>query len=179
MRIFAHRTNDPAKWNLLAASGFGLEVDVRMRGGKLVLCHDPDEHGASIDVLVSFLKSHPDTHVLLDVKEDNTIDAIADAISDVKSQCIVIDAIVPDMFRAIWHGIKTLGRKSKYESTCVPGQHGAWLDYVFDRNELVRLPSVYLVSPELHGRMLGQTYIDQAKSYGIAGVCTDVPERWV
>lgn len=178
-RVFWHRANDPDTIGKAAKGGFGIEVDVRSIEGVLFLNHDPIY--VCPDWSFQHLLAGFPGEIILDIKETGILGLVIASLSDIDiplDRCYAADLIVPDMLVAERHGLRTLARKSRYESIQGPF-YGEWIDYVFGPEDLPEtLRPAFLVSPELHQRPLTEDFIVAALARSYDAVCTDRPETW-
>lgn len=191
MKLFLHRANTHERLTKCLENGWGAEVDVRTHMGDPYLSHDPIK---SADGLVDLTElvwyAEHGVEIILDFKESGIIDPFLPWVQARPESWLATDLIVPDQIYAEARGLRTLARNSVHASTegwCVRERiegtfHGQWMDYVQDllavKEPLEASKNVYLVSSELHGWRLENQFIEAARTYGFAGVCTDYPLRY-
>lgn len=194
-RIFHHRRNTVA---LLAETptSFGVEIDIRCRGDRLVVTHDPFTEGPE---LAEWLRGYRHAGIIANVKEEGLERYVIDALAAVGvSDFFFLDQSFPFMRRWAKTGEKRAAvRVSEEESIETALRLGGRVDWVwvdcFDRfwlgeKDARRLIDaglrLCLVSPELQGRMDGAEIAEARAAFGrwrlpLHAACTKTPERWL
>ncbi len=178
MDILAHRGiwSTPREQNTLAAfrraldGGFGIELDIRDRGGKPVIAHDPAGSAAPLlDHVFLSLSGHPrfrSVRYALNVKSDGLAGGLARVVAKFRltRRCFAFDMSVPqmDVYLRTCRGVIPLASRQSDIEEPVFFQESpwVWLDELRDSwitaaviAKLVRRGKmVAVVSPELHGR---------------------------
>lgn len=194
-RIFHHRRNTAA---LLAETqpGHGVEIDIRCRGDRLVVTHDPFTDGPDLS---AWLRGYRHTGIIANVKEEGLEQHVLDAFAAAGvADFFFLDQSFPYLRRWADEGERRAAvRVSEEESldtalrlagrvdwVWVDCFDGFWLRDVEARRMIEAGLKLCLVSPELQGRF-DTAEIRQARSafagWGlpIHAVCTKTPERWV
>lgn len=189
--IIRHRVNSRTELDR-TDPGLGVEFDVRSRGGRLILAHDPGVDGEDLE---PFLEAAAGQRRLLvfNPKEDG----LEDELLRLARRCgveryFLLDLTLPTLVRlAARQGVREVGvRVSEFEP-----EEGAmrfkdlagwvWLDCFKGEppapallRRLRRVFQVCLVSPELQGfpRERIARFTDLAGS--VDAVCTKHPEDW-
>jgi glycerophosphoryl diester phosphodiesterase len=200
MIILAHRGlwHAEAEQNSAAAikraldAGFGVETDLRDRGGSIVVSHDPPRGGEmSFESLLSIADLHPGPALLaLNVKADG-LQPLMESALRARHDYFLFDMSVPDMVVSIRRGLTCFTRKSDVEPEPVllDDVEGVWLDSFASSTAdvdaaaalVARGKKVAFVSPELHGRP-HQAYWTRLLESGLhlssdSMLCTDLPDR--
>lgn len=194
MLICQHRVNTPE--GLAATSTeFGVEIDVRSKGDKLLLEHDPYLDGVDFD---AWLDAYRHRFIVVNIKEEGLEARIAAALdARAITQWAFLDQSFPFLVRGLRAGeTRTMVRVSEFERpqtalALEPRPDWVWVDSFTgqypepeDLHDLVDVGyKLMFVSPELQGRDAGSE-VPRARSHfesaGIAldGVCTKRPELW-
>jgi hypothetical protein len=144
-------------------AGFGAEIDVRDRGGELVVSHDPPNGAAPS--LASVLASHAAAgrpgELAMNVKADGLCALLSAAMVDTP-RWTAFDMSVPDAVQYARAGAPILTRQSEFEPepALYPQSLGVWVDCFEGEwfteelvaGHLAAGKRICLVSPELHGR---------------------------
>jgi hypothetical protein len=201
--ILAHRglwtdpgeKNGPAALRAALDMGFGVETDLRDRGGMLVISHDPPGPGevqAAAAFLAEAARPGRDGLLALNIKADGLQGMVADALETAgigHDRVVVFDMSVPDGRGYLAAGLPVLSRLSELEPhrTWPERDAGVWLDDFGGLPDqaglalslLERGNRVVVVSPELHGRAhipLWRALRDGgAHRQAGFGLCTDHP----
>jgi hypothetical protein len=172
---------------------FGLEVDLRSSGNRIICHHDPFIEG--IDFL-EWLTAFEHSTLILNVKEDGLEQKIEELLkSRGIENYLFLDQAFPTLSKRLLNRkVKSLIRVSEFESTSAALNLGAdwvWLDsHTGDWSYLVEgIPmlkekniKVCLASPSLHGRKSDQEMeqikeISKKLSFKFDGICgKDVSE---
>jgi hypothetical protein len=191
--IIRHRINTVRE---LAEVGplCGAEVDIRSRGGRLILAHNPHTDGESLpDYLDAFARSKREGTLILNPKEDGLEDEILALLAarGIRNY-FFLDLTFPTMVRLAVRGgnDRVAVRVSEYESAetamKLKGMAGwVWLDCfsgnpppaeVADR--LREHFKICLVSPELEGYPAERIPEFLALRPRAAAVCTKHEQAW-
>lgn len=190
--IIKHRINTIQELSEIPEN-FGVEIDLRLYMGELVLAHNPFESG---DKFESWLEHFHHRIIILNVKEDGLETAIVDALrrKDV-AEYFFLDQPFPTFRKTALEGIPTSIRLSEYENS--PNLIGLdvqwfWLDcfsgnwdYLAKHSEVLKghNSKTCVVSPELQGREIGTepeqiAAVFEKLAIPIDAVCTKFPEQW-
>ncbi len=201
MKLLAHRGfwADGYERNSLEAivaagkNGYGVETDIRDRGGEVVISHDMPAAGTTTlrDVLATAGDAACQP-LALNVKADGLAEATAALLAEFEiPNVVVFDMSVPDHLAWLEAGVATLARWSDIEPSPVlaDASAGVWLDSVhrdlwWNPAELTSVVEsgrlVAFVSPELHDRQhLGVwAHIRERgwNHYDTVLLCTDFPD---
>lgn len=193
MIVVAHRRN---RLEELAATPreLGVEMDVRLRGDRLVVAHDPFEDGVDLH---HWLERYEHRLLIVNVKEEGLERLVlrrlaARGVEDF----FFLDQSFPFLMRTLRAGESRCAvRVSEYESVetalSLAGRaRWAWVDgfhgFPLPTESALRLQrSGYrtcLVSPELHGRDPAEIPVFKAMAAATGvpfdAVCTRQPEAW-
>ena len=168
----------------------GVEIDIRSKGNKLVLHHEPFCEGTDFEEWLEYFNH---ALVILNIKEEG-VEKKVQSLIDKKgiNNYFYLDLSFPFLVELVNAGQKNIAaRLSEYESieTCLALAEKidwVWVDYLdsFPLNEesyqrLIRHFKICLVSPELVGRENKikevQKHISEMK---IDAVCTKLPQTW-
>lgn len=193
MQIIQHRRNTRL---LLAStpSEFGVEIDLRSIGDRLIIQHDPYSDGEDFEAwLVEFRHQT----LILNVKEEGLEARLLDLTQRYGiDDFFFLDQSIPFLIRTAQGGERRCAvRLSEFEPIEAALRFAGMVDWLWLDNFTGRLPSITdirraigagfricLVSPELHGRSseeitaLRAHFIDANVS--LTAVCTKVPEAW-
>ena len=190
--IIKHRINTIKDLNEVPKK-YGVEIDLRLHMGEVVLAHNPFEGG---DKFESWLNHFEHGTLILNVKEDGLEDIIVGMLSEKGiSDYFFLDQPFPTLRKASQTGIPTSIRLSEYENSpnfrdltvkwiwldCFSGN---W-DYLLEHSEVLinHIAMNCVVSPELQGREIGSELEQVAKVFeklgiSIDAVCTKFPDIW-
>ncbi|MBI5698782.1 hypothetical protein HZC35_00540 [Candidatus Saganbacteria bacterium] len=189
MIIVRHRINTIAELQAIGPE-FGVEIDIRNAGRKLILHHEPWGEGEELD---EFLSHYRHKLLILNVKTEGVEDRVLELVKKHRiKECFFLDVTFPFIVKMAGKGFfKIAVRFSEYESveTCLAMKgkcDWVWVDCF---SQMPLTPDIYarlkehfkicLVSPDLLGRgeeiksyrnMLGQMPPD--------AVCADDWEAW-
>lgn len=195
IRIFHHRRNTAA---LLAdtPTSYGVEIDIRCRGNRLAVTHDPFTDGPDLS---AWLQGYRHSGIIANVKEEGLEQHVLDAFAEAGvSDFFFLDQSFPYLRRWAERGERRAAvRVSEEESIDTAMRLGGRLDWVwvdcFNRFWLQQADArrligaglqLCLVSPELQGRF-DSSEISQARAsfaeWGlpIHAVCTKLPAIWI
>lgn len=206
MEILSHRGwwKTPSEKNSMGAfrrafaAGFGVETDVRDKGGRLVISHDVPtaEEPEFADFLSVYSSSGGATPLAINIKSDGLQNLLAEALAKYGvTNYFVFDMSVPELIRYRGAGLSFFTRLSDYEPQPYGLQwaKGVWVDG-FDRDwsdmqmleEIMKAGlSLAVVSPELHQRdktdfwtVLREWHRGlAAPATGRVLICTDHPDE--
>jgi hypothetical protein len=195
MRVIAHRRNTLAEL-LATPTQYGVEVDVRTRGSRLIMHHDPFVDGEDF---VAWVDHYRHGTLILNVKEEGLEDHLIRLMADRGiDDFFFLDQSFPFLVKTARQGESRCAvRVSEFEHVGTALSLGGKIDWVwvdcFTRFPLTSADAarlrdagfrLCLVSPELHGR----TGLDEIAALrtvlaelGIApeAVCSKTPERWL
>ncbi len=183
MIIIKHRANTRQEIN----PKYGLEIDIRDYGGKLVLSHDiPNDQSEHLESFLSHIQEN--NFLAINIKSVEIESELKKILSKAKiSNYFTFDWPIPSLKKAINYDLNCAFRLSEYEKDIYPNCEWAWIDAFneiwYDADYLISLKNngikLALVSPELHGR---KSDIDKIKnlinSVEVDAICTDIPEYW-
>lgn len=174
---------------------FGVEMDVRSRGSRLVIHHDAFAPGEDFE---AWLGAYRHGTLILNVKEEGLEDRLLQLLADARiDRFFFLDQSFPFLIRTVRTGERRCAvRVSEYEAPATALSLGGLADWIWldsftgglpGGDDLARLAGVgfrtCLVSPELQGRDAAfevprmRAYFDAA-GFALAAVCTKVPELW-
>lgn len=194
MRIIVHRRNTMAELKAVPPQ-YGVEVDLRSRGERLILAHDPFVDGEDFD---SWLRYFRHGTLIANVKEEGLEERIKILLSERGiDDFFFLDQSFPFLVRTARNGERRCAvRVSEYEGigTALALAHlieWVWVDcftrFPLSTEDAAKLNSaglkLCLVSPELQGRSTpGEIAALRAilDERGIApdAVCTKFSEYW-
>ena len=193
MKIIRHRRNTLAE---LAATPreLGVEVDIRSRGDRLIVHHEPFVEGESFD---AWIAAYAHSTLILNVKEEGLEERLLAAMARHGiSDFFFLDQSFPFLLRTARAGERRCAvRVSEYESIetalSLAGMvEWVWVDcftrFPLDRRDADRLQQagfkLCLVSPELQGRDPREIAQMRALLAGqdirAEAVCTKEPALW-
>lgn len=159
MIIVIHRVNTISALQKIPAQ-YGVEIDLRADGGRIILNHEPFEGG---DDFEEYLKSYHHRLMVLNIKEAGIEQAVLDLVKkyDVKNY-FLLDVEFPYIYRAARQGVRAIAmRYSEDESLETALKYKGIVDWLWiDTN--TKLP-------------LTAEVISKIKDFKICLVC---PERW-
>lgn len=194
MKVIAHRRNTIEA--LQATPGkYGVEVDIRSVGDRLVIHHDPFVEGVSFD---AWLAHYRHGTLILNVKEEGLEARVIDLMrAHSISDYFFLDQSFPFLIKWARLGEKRCAvRVSEFESVetalSLAGMvEWVWVDcfskFPLSTEEGIRLREagfrLCLVSPELQGRTDEQEITKMQReladrAIAIDAVCTKRPEHW-
>lgn len=172
---------------------YGVEIDLRIHMGEVVLSHNPFEGG---DKFKMWLDHFQHKTLILNVKEDGLEDVIVGMLRDRGvSDYFFLDQPFPTLRKSIIASLPTALRLSEYENPINLENlkpDWVWLDsftgnwsYLAKHSEWLRSEKVKLcvVSPELQGRLNAdesQSIIELMRELNlrIDAACTKFPDVW-
>ncbi len=160
MEIIAHRINKIQELKTINPI-YGVEIDLRSYGNKLILNHEPFLNG---DKFEDFLKEYRHGTLVLNIKEsgiENTVLALMQKYNNVKNY-FLLDVEFPYIFSASRNKLKNIAiRFSEFESIQTVIKFKGLIDWVWI-DTFTKLP-------------LNQNAINILKGFKTCLVC---PERW-
>ena len=115
MEIIIHRVNKISQLKKVKKI-YGTEIDIRAKGSKLILNHDPSQNG---DYLKDYLKNYEHGTLILNIKESGIEDKVLKLVKENKhiKSYFLLDVEIPYMFKCIKKREKNLAvRYSVYEN---------------------------------------------------------------
>lgn len=98
MEVIIHRVNSLEQLNLIPKR-FGVEVDLRTFGSKLVLNHEPYGNGEIFD---NFIENYKNGTLILNIKEDGIEDEVLSKVKKAKIKSFfLLDVEFPYIFKSI------------------------------------------------------------------------------
>lgn len=191
MQLVAHRINSVKELKKIP-SHFGVEIDIRSRGNKLICQHAPWRDGVS---LKEWIKYYHHKLLILNVKEEG-IEVEAQALMKQYKieDYFFLDLSFPYLVKMVNAGEERVAiRFSEYESMetalAMAGKATwVWVD-CFTRmplgkkeyTALARYFKICVVSPELQGRSIDEIkeYKRQLSFFRIDAVCTKRMDLWL
>ncbi len=190
MQFIQHRVNRAAQLANIP-SEFGVELDLRDRGKRLILEHDPFGDGEDF---TSYLNHYRHGLMILNIKSERIEPRVLEAIQDADiDNYFFLDCSFPMIRWLIRQGQRKIAvRFSEFEpvesAMAMAGQiDWVWVD-CFTRMPLdgrsYQLLSTHFklcaVSPELQGRPVESiaAYAEQLQPYPVDAVCTKRPDLW-
>ena len=194
MQIIAHRRNTVEELQQTPHE-FGVEIDLRSYGSKLVVHHEPFSDAVSFD---DWLESYQHQTLILNVKEEGLEEACLDCVKKRSiSDFFFLDQSFPFLIKTSKTGERRCAvRVSEFESvetalTLAGKIDWVWVDcfskFPLSRTDGAQLKSagfkLCLVSPELQGRFDETEIADYRKllqdiDLAVDAVCTKRPELW-
>ncbi|WP_440708530.1 hypothetical protein [Herbiconiux sp. YIM B11900] len=192
--ICSHRVNEPTALDALDLR-YGVEMDLRSEGGRLILVHDAFTDGPDFE---DWLAHYRHRFIVLNTKEEGLETRIEEALARAGvTEWAYLDQSFPFLVRTLKRGeTRTMVRVSEYESVQTalalqPRPQWVWLDSFTgawpEAAELRLLAehgfSIMVVSPELQGRDLESEFEVITARFTEAGVplhgvCTKKPAVW-
>lgn len=194
MKLIAHRRNTRA--DLLATPHqYGVEVDIRSKGNRLIIHHDPFVEGESFD---DWITAYRHGTLILNVKEEGLEARLIDLMADHGiSDYFFLDQSFPFLVKWARAGERRCAvRVSEFESsetamTLAGKIDWVWVDcftrFPLSTEDAARLEDggfkLCLVSPELQGRDPVEEIPEMAallveRSIKAHAVCTKQPALW-
>ena len=193
MEIICHRGwwNEKEEQNSIKAferafdEGLGVEIDLRMESGDLVVSHDPWTLGSpylSFFKVLELWKSYSHPLLAINIKCDGMAPELTKAMGeDFRDRWFTFDMSIPEMRKFTGCSLPVASRISEFEDAD-PNHTLHWVD-CFDSDWWVHTESWrrdddrhVVVSSELHGRSYVELW-EATKSQGLFGICTDHPDE--
>lgn len=193
MIIVEHRKNTIAEL-LQVPVNHGVEIDLRLYQGQLVLAHDPFVPGECFD---EWIENFQHSLLIINVKESGLEEVILECIhsANIKNY-FFLDQPIPSVVKSIERGQATSARISEFENfawrsdfspewiwiDCFSG-NWEYLDQTLE-NIITLKRKTCIVSPELQGRfelfeLQNLRKIFSHHKFSPDAVCTKEPSRWV
>ena len=194
MQIIAHRINQIAQLNSLSPN-YGVEIDVRSAGDRLILSHEPFCGGEDLD---DWLMSFNHKTIIVNQKEEGLEERILSALEKRGiSNFFFLDQSIPFLVRWAKNGLKNIAiRNSYYEPVEMASRFAGLVEWVwfdnlnddeFDIQAMAYLQNlgfkICFVSPELQGRDFNR-HFSQVKrelvnfNLKFDAVCTKFCDQW-
>lgn len=190
MQFIAHRINTSAELRHTPAE-YGVELDLRDRGERLILQHDPFADGEDFE---AYLRDYRHGTLILNVKSERIEHRVLDAVRRHGIEdYFFLDSSFPMIRTLVAQGEHRIAvRFSEVEpiesALALAGQvDWAWIDCFtrmpLDADSYARLKQHFKlcgVSPELQGRSV-ETIADYARQlapYPLDAICTKRPDLW-
>jgi len=195
MEILRHKGNTPAAFRRAIKSGFGVELDIRDLGNRLVVSHDIPKKKAA--ALAGFLKTYAALGsrlpLALNIKSCGLQDKLAALLKNYGVRnYFVFDMAVPDTAGYFKRGFRVFTRQSEYERSpayydkadgvWLDEFNGHWLGPAEIQAHLKNRKKICVVSPELHKRDFRKEWsdlkrIEKSTGPGRLMLCTDHPRQ--
>jgi hypothetical protein len=173
--------------------GFGVETDLRDRGGRLVIAHDlPDSNSWAVESCFPlFPPVNSRVCFALNIKSDGLHGLVESFVKQLPFNYFLFDMSIPDTLGYLRKGLNVFTRQSEYEPepAFYEDVKGVWLDcfdLVWYNADLIEQHAkkdkeVVIVSSELHGRphlshwaLLKEWGVHKSDNYYL---CTDFPDQ--
>ena len=194
MELIAHRRNTITELRATPVK-YGVEVDIRSQGSRLVIHHDPLVNGESFE---DWIEAYRHGTLILNVKEEGLEDALLGIVARRQiEKFFFLDQSFPFLMRYANRGERRCAvRVSEYESietalTLAGRIDWAWIDcftrFPIDSAQARRLRQggfrLCLVSPELQGRdaatgIPALRALLKELAVTAEAVCTKRPDLW-
>ena len=191
MLTIAHRINTVAQLRQVPTH-YGIEVDLRDHGDRLILQHDPFATGEDFEAL---LAEYRHRMIVLNIKSERIEPRVLELLRNYRVQdYFFLDSSFPMIRWLISQGERRVAvRFSEFEpaemALALAGQvEWLWADCFtrmpFDRASYDRLKRAFkicIVSPELQGRPTSEiaSYCAQLAPYPVSAICTKRPDLWL
>ncbi|MDQ2730502.1 MAG: hypothetical protein M3Y56_02495 [Armatimonadota bacterium] len=191
MLKIAHRVNTAAELRR-APVDQGVEVDLRDRGDRLILQHDPFSDGEDFE---DYLRDYHHRFLILNIKSERIEHRVLELVRQANiTEYFLLDCSFP-MIRLLSEGGERRIALRFSESEPVEGVVAmagkvdwVWVDCFtrlpFTPEDYRRLKEcgfkLCVVSPELQGRPAGEieSFMQQLSAYPVDAVCTKRPDLW-
>jgi hypothetical protein len=190
MLYIAHRINTSSQLRDVPPE-YGIEVDLRDCGPRLILQHDPFSDGEDLE---QFLPHYRHAAIILNVKSERIEYRVLDCMKRFNiTNYFFLDCSFPMIRALVKHGEHRIAvRFSEYEpiesALALAGQvEWAWIDCFTKmplNEESYRCLKTHFklcaVSPELQGRSVETiaAYAEELRPYPVDAVCTKRPDLW-
>jgi hypothetical protein len=183
MILLKHRANTIEDFD----KRYGMEIDLRDFGDKLVISHDlPNQNSLKLEEFLSKIPN--ETFLAINVKSSE-IEIELKKILDKYNfkNYFTFDHSIPSLIKSIKCSLSCAFRLSEYEKEIIPNCSWVWVDCFekiwYDVEYLKSLKNltlkIALVSPELHGRKSEiHKFEEIVNSISVDVICTDIPEYW-
>ena len=159
MEIIVHRINKIKELKKIS-NNYGIEIDIRTDGSKLILNHDPFKRG---DRFIDYIENYKHKTLVLNIKEDGIENEVLNIVRSfsVKS-FFLLDVEMPYMYSATKKGQKNIAvRFSEYEDIAIAKQFKNKLNWIWI-DTATKLP-------------INKKNLNIIKNFKSCLVC---PERW-
>ncbi len=189
-KIYIHRVNTIDRMNSVPKS-YGLEVDLRSEGDKIILHHNPFETGPAFE---DFLKNYSHNGLILNCKTEGIEARILKLLGSYDiNDFFFLDLSIPFLVKTYKSGCgKIAARFSEYEPLEFVKKfkekcEWVWIDSFngeyFESRDLMILSKVFkicIMSPEIRGfdPEIIQGLKTRYDGINIDAVCTKTPELW-
>jgi len=191
MKFIQHRVNTVEQL-LGVPPEYGVELDLRDRGERLILVHDPFQDGEDFR---PYLREYRHGTMILNVKSERIEPRVLEELeaAGTVGDYFFLDCSFPMIRQLVARGEHRIAvRFSEYEPIEGPLALAGQVDWVWvdcftrlplDDATYARLSESFkicIVSPELEGHELGRIpeFVGQLAPYAIDAVCTKRPDLW-
>lgn len=190
MLTIAHRINTIAQLQDVPPE-YGVEVDLRDRGDRLILQHDPFRDGEDFE---HWLSHYRHALVILNIKSERIEHRVLERLREHRiTNYFFLDCSFPMIRTLHEQGERRIAvRFSEYETlagalSLADKVEWAWIDCFtrmpLDANSYRQLKAAFklcAVSPELQGRPVETipSFAEQLRPYPLDAVCTKRPDLW-
>ena len=191
MKFIRHRVNTVGQLRKVPHE-HGVELDLRDRGPRLILQHDPFADGEDF---APYLAEYRHGTMILNVKSERIETRVLDQLerAGTVSDYFFLDCSFPMIRQLVGQGEHRIAvRFSEFEPIEGPLSLAGEVDWVWvdcftrlpiNDETYARLSSSFkicIVSPELQGHDLGRIreFAEQLRPYAIDAVCTKRPDLW-
>ena len=190
--IIKHRVNTIEELNETPTM-YGVEIDLRLSMGQLVLAHDPFKNGENFEL---WLEHFQHGTLILNVKEDGLEELVAQKLKDKGiSDYFFLDQPFPTIRKSVYADLPVAMRLSEYENPMNLDElriDWIWLDsfsgdwsYLENHSKWLRNKKmkICVVSPELQGRPIEDEpelilFSLEKIELNLTAVCTKNSEYW-
>lgn len=190
MLKIAHRINTIEMLKQVP-SEYGLELDLRYQGDRIIIHHDPYVEGEDFE---DYLKHYQHQLIILNLKSEGLEDKVLELVkaAGVKNY-FMLDLSLPYLVKYSKHGVKDIAiRYSEYEPIELAMNFAGKVDWVWldcfngyylpdeDYEKLRANFKLCMVSPELQGMPIEEiaNFKKQLGTKTLDAVCTKKPELW-
>lgn len=189
--IYSHRVNSTIQLASVPSS-FGIELDLRSNGERIIVTHDPFTEGEDFE---SYLKQYKHSGIILNTKEEGLENRLIELMMRFEIEnYFFLDLSLPFLVKTIRNGCnKVAVRFSEYEPIEFVKKFEGMAEWIwvdcFTKNLLTPETYAYLnkhfkiciVSPELQGHPIEwiQQFQESFESFQIDAVCTKRPDLWL
>ncbi len=191
MKFIQHRVNTVGQLRQVPQE-HGVELDLRDRGKRLILSHDPFQDGEDF---APYLREYRHGTMILNVKSERIEHRVLEelAAAGTVGDYFFLDCSFPMIRQLVGQGERRIAvRFSEFEPIEGPLALAGHVDWIWvdcftrmplDDQSYARLCEAFkicIVSPELQGHDLGRIreFARQLEAYTIDAVCTKRPDLW-
>jgi hypothetical protein len=191
VQLIQHRVNTMAQLEQVPTD-FGVELDLRDRGPRLILQHDPFADGEDF---APYLRRYRHGTMILNVKSERIEHRVLDELQQAGTvrDYFFLDCSFPMIRKLVSLGERRIAvRYSEFEPIEGPLALAGQIDWVWvdcftrlplDEETYQRLSRHFklcIVSPELEGHGLEriEEFADQLRNFPVEAVCTKRPDLW-